>query len=254
MPYSGYRTRLRTVLLAAALIFISAVFSVSREAFADHTRPQAGTASEAAAELPEEWFDDALFIGDSITGSLSTYTLLNGGLGNAIIVHSNGLGCHHIVRDDRKIPILGSLMTIEDAVSASGCGKLFLMLAMNDIGTEPIETLQADWETVLDRILEKNPSVTVYVQSGTPVLYNAGYFTRENMEAYNAMLQTVCQSRDCVYADVTRGMKDENGFMKKELHLDMFHISSEGAALWVNNLHDPGSYTPPLSPEKEKTP
>lgn len=254
MLYSGYRTRLRTVLLAAALVLLSAGFLVGREAFAESAGPQVATAPEAAAELPEEWFDDALFIGDSITGALSTYTLLNGGLGDAIIVYTNGLGCHHIVRDGRKIPILGSLMPIEDAVSASGCGKLFVMLAMNDIGTEPIETLQADWETVLDRILEKNPSVTVYIQSGTPVLYNAGYFTRENMEEYNAMLQAVCQSRDCVYVDITRGMMDEDGFMKKELHLDMFHISSEGAAVWIENLHDPGSYKPPLFPEQEETP
>lgn len=253
MLHSGYHTRLRTVLSAAALFLLLAGFFGGRQAFADLPLSPAA-AADLPDTLPEEWFDDALFIGDSITGALSTYTLLNGGLGDATIVHTNGLGCHHIVRDGRKIPILGTIMPIEDAVSASGCGKLFVMLAMNDIGTEPVETLQADWETVLDRIIEKNPSVTVYVQSGTPILYNAGYFTRENMEEYNAMLQTVCQSRDCVYVDITRGMKDENGFMKKDLHLDMFHISDEGASIWIENLHDPGSYTPPRFSEQEETP
>ena len=83
---------------------------------------------EPLKELPEDWFDDALFLGDSITGSLSAYTMVNGGLGDATFVYVNGLACHHITQYGRTIPLMGTYMEIEDAVAASGCGKLFLLL------------------------------------------------------------------------------------------------------------------------------
>ena len=134
------------------------------------SKPAPEPTPDLPQELPESWFDDALFLGDSLTGSLSTYILRNGGLGNASFVYVNGLGCHHITRDGTMIPIMGLCLPIEEAVEISGCGKLFLMLAMNDVGTEPIDELRASWETVLDRILERNPAVKVYVQSGTPIL------------------------------------------------------------------------------------
>ena len=274
MPHSRSRRLPPALLLAAALLLFTygcakpgpASKPPAAEAPASSAEPTPAPLPEPAPEatpeataalpkeLPEAWFDEALFIGDSITGSLSSYALLNGGLGNATFLHVNGLGCHHIIRDERTIPILGTSLPIEDAVAASGCGKLFLMLAMNDIGTEPLEQLQTDWETMLDRILEKNPGLEIYVQSGTPILQDSSYFTRENMEAYNAMLLEVCQSRGCVYVDVTRDLVDETGFLKSELHNDNVHMNPGGCAIWVENLRDPDSYTPPLVWEQEGTP
>ena len=263
MLHSGYRSMLRTVLLTAALLLLLAGFFWGLQAFADFSpspeaaEPQVEATSEDEADLPEtlpeEWFDDALFIGDSITGALSTHTLLNGGLGDATIVHTNGLGCHHIVRDSRKIPIMGTVMPIEDAVSASGCGKLYLMLAMNDIGTSDIENLRSCWEETLGRIIEKNPDLPIFVQSGTPIRQDRDYFSQEGMDEYNVMLSEVCEEMGCIYVDITEGLVDETGYMKSELQADIFHMNAEGCAIWVENLRNPASYSrlPDLEQEDE---
>ncbi len=210
---------------------------------------------EPLRELPEDWFDDALFLGDSITGSLYAYNMVYGGLGDANFLYVNGMACHHITQYARTFPVRGTQMEIEDVVAESGCGKLFLMLAMNDVGTDEIDDLRLCWETVLDRILERNPGVTVYVQSGTPILMDVEYFTRENMNAYNAMLEEVCASRGCVYVDITPGLANEEGYMKPEFSNDNFHMNHAGCAVWVSNLKDPASYSvTPVIEQQEETP
>ena len=192
--------------------------------------------------LDESWFDDAMFLGDSLTGSLNIYNLRFGGLGDALVFHVNGLSCHHIVEEDMLLNFKGRDCRVEDAVALSGCGKLFLMLAMNDVGTHPIEQLHDDWAIMLGRIRERCPDVRVYVQSGTPLHLDINYFTRENMAAYNRMLREVCGETGCVYVDITPGLADEDGFLKDEYRLDDLHLNPEGCAVWVENLRHTASY------------
>ena len=196
--------------------------------------------------LPDSFFDDALFIGDSLTGSLGTYNLLNGGLGDAIVFHMNGLACHHLIQQNKQIYFMGESCSVERAAAKAGVNKLFLMLAMNDIGA-PLEDLQYCWETLLERLRETCPELTVYIQSGTPLRTDDFYFTRDNMDAYNEMLQAVCEAYDCVYVDITEGLEDEEGYMKKEYQLDNVHLNPEGCAIWMENLHRASCYSQPVT-------
>ena len=206
-----------------------------------------------SSDLPESWFDDVLFFGDSITGSLYAYYLNYGGLGEASFLYVNGMAVHHIIQYDRQIPVMGKMMNIEDAVAASGCGKLYLMLAMNDIGTSDIENLRSCWEETLGRIIEKNPDLPIFVQSGTPIRQDRDYFSQEGMDEYNVMLSEVCEEMGCIYVDITEGLVDETGYMKSELQADIFHMNAEGCAIWVENLRNPASYSrlPDLEQEDE---
>ena len=202
----------------------------------------------AADEIEESWFNDAFFLGDSLTGSLGTYCMVNGGLGDALIVHMNGLACHNIVDRDFEISLMGKTYPVEDAVKASGAKKLFLMLAMNDIGL-PVDDLKADWVTLLGRFREKNPDLEIYIQSGTPVIEDNLYFTKKNMLEYNEMLKKLCEEENCTYVDVTDGLKNEDGFLKKDFQMeytnDSVHMNFEGCAVWVSNLRNPLSYAEP---------
>ena len=212
----------------------------------------AADSEEQSEELPDSWFDDALFIGDSLTGSLTTYNLMYGGLGNAKLIHVNGLACHNIIRKQQQVIYAGQAYRIEDAVAVSGAGKLYLMLAMNDIGTA-INILEDSWEKVLERIQEKNPTVQIYIQSGTPMRSDFAYFTKENMDEYNELLKRICEKYNCTYVDVTDGLLDENGYMREELRQDNVHMNTEGCAIWMQNLHRIACYSPsPLEERGEK--
>ena len=121
--------------------------------------------------IPEEWFDNALFFGDSLTSSLGGYTMYFGGLGEAQFVHKNGMACHHLTRDNEKVFYAGKLCSLAEIAELSGAGKLFIQLAMNDLG-RPLDELEESWKTIIRSIQERCPEIEIYIQSGTRNLYS----------------------------------------------------------------------------------
>ncbi len=208
---------------------------------------QESGAEEASGQelLPESWFDDALFIGDSMTGDLRTYSMLHGGLGQAKLIYVNGLGCHHIVERNKTVGYMGQACTPEQAVELAGAGKLFFLLAANDVGT-PIEEMEDCWRTMLETIRAACPDTMIYLQSGTPFRSDAGDFNRKNMGEYNDLLRRMCEEYGCVFVDITKGLVTEDGFMIEEYRNDIednVHMNPEGCKIWLNNLRDPASYS-----------
>ena len=101
--------------------------------------------------IDESWFDDAIFVGDSITGMLSSYTLLNGGLGDALVVYANSYSCHNAVEDGVKLSYQGEKLSMAELVERTGAGKAFFLLAMNDLSRTP-EQVTDCWAVVLEDI------------------------------------------------------------------------------------------------------
>ena len=159
--------------------------------------------------IPEEWFDNALFFGDSLTSSLGGYTMYFGGLGEAQFVHKNGMACHHLTRDNEMVFYAGRLCTLAEIAELSGAGKLFIQLAMNDLG-RPLDELEESWKTLIQSIKDRCPETQIYIQSGTPAHEDIGRFSRKNMIEYNEMLKNECDELVLVYVALTKEMPDEN--------------------------------------------
>ena len=177
--------------------------------------------------IPEEWFDNALFFGDSLTSSLGGYTMYFDGLGEAQFVHKNGMACHHLTRDNEKVFYAGKLCSLAEIAELSGAGKLFIQLAMNDLG-RPLDELEESWKTVIHSIQDRCPDIEIYIQSGTPVHVDIGRFSKQNMLDYNEMLKNVC---------------DENGYMPVKLMNNNEHFNNNGCVIWIDNLRDSRSYS-----------
>ena len=208
---------------------------------------------EASSPLPGSWFDDALFIGDSQTGALDIYNLTSGELGKAIIYHYNGLACHHIIRDNESFLFKGKYCTLEEMILLSESKNVYIMLAMNDVGTIPVDELSKCWEELVARVRNNCPGIMLFIQSATPVADYSVVLTKENTGEYNKMLKAVCENNDdiCVYVDITDGMTDEEGYLKTEFQRDNIHLNSNGCAVWVENLYNKESYK--ISAEKKES-
>jgi lysophospholipase L1-like esterase len=215
----------------------------------------AGVSSETNAEVDEiveaestdivpteeAWFDDAIFLGDSITGALYSYNLVYGGLGNAVIVYTNGFSCENAAENGYEMSYKGHVESMGEIVADSAANKVFLLFAMNDVG-KSLDDLSESWRKMIDHIREYS-NADIYIQSGTPIYSESGYFTNENMRALNDMLKAVCEETDCIYVDISRNLADENGALKKEYHNDYVHFGNDGCAVWINELYDPASYS-----------
>ena len=96
--------------------------------------------SEKKGDLVESsWFDDAVFIGDSVTLKLSYFVEDHDDLGKAEFLCAGSLGYTNALWDldheDNVHPTLnGEKVTVDEGAKALGSKKIFIMLGMNDIG------------------------------------------------------------------------------------------------------------------------
>ncbi len=224
----------------------------SQEETSSQTESSSEAQESSAAEtttqpVGTEFYDDAVFIGDSVSLRLYYYCQgHSGALGKAQFLTSGSLGSGNAlekITDDSVHPVYqGEKMLIEDGVKASGAKKVFIMLGMNDIGLYGIEDSVKNMQTLIDRILEKSPDAEIYLQSMTPMLESTQLksLNNKNIEKYNAELKKLAEEKGYHFADVASVMKDENGNLIPEYCSDPedmgIHFTDAGAEAWIDYL------------------
>ena len=199
------------------------------------------------AVVDESWFDDAVFVGDSVTNALSNYSD-NGWLGDAEFICSVGIGYHSalwdINREGNLHPVFnGKKVTIEDAVSLVERNKVFIMLGMNDLGTYTPQGAVDNMLMLCSRILEKNPGVQIYIESITPLLEemdNKSSLNNANISEYNRLAAQACKEHGFIFVNVAEAVMDDKGNLTKSLCLDPnymgLHLNYAGCEVWVDYL------------------
>ena len=197
------------------------------------TEPQP-TVSEGREVM--HFFDDAAFIGDSISLKLQRYQSEYGVFGTATFLTAGSYSVNHAVNNTMLLSYRGQQMKPEDALAACGAKKVFVLLGMNDIALVGIDGTIKNWATFIGRIREKCPDIAIYIQSGTPI-YAAGQkgkLNNANMDAYNQRLQAFAAENGCYYIDIATTMKLADGSLKKEYCSDDYvHLTTAGCDAWV---------------------
>ncbi len=205
-----------------------------------------------SAEIPAcpavapSWFDDAVFVGDSVSSWLSYYDG-DKGLGKATFLSATSLGIENALRDVTSKSVhpsyQGTKMKIEEAVAKCGAKKVYVMLGMNDIGYG-VERASGDYVKLLSQIQQASPGVQIYVQSVTPMIQGSkradNAFNNLTVGQFNAAMKAHCQQNKWYYLDIASVYDDGNGFLRKDICSDAatmgLHISYAATADWVNYL------------------
>lgn len=198
--------------------------------------------------LTAEYFDDAVFIGDSVTGTLQYYAFKTGELGDALILAKTSYSVRAAVDNVVMLSYRGRDARIERILSHWGAGKVFLMLGMNDLTVIGVDKTMEYWEELLAAIREECPEVRVFIQSCTPVYDNGklGELTNELVDEYNARLKEFAADNDCAYVEIGAHFKNEEGSLAKEYCRDEYvHLSPMCGEIWADLLKDPANYSIP---------
>lgn len=67
------------------------------------------------------------------------------------------------LEDGSKVPLL-------DAMAKESCGKIYVMLGVNELGWVKVETFQNQYAKVIDRLREDHPDAQIVLQSILPVV------------------------------------------------------------------------------------
>lgn len=198
--------------------------------------------------LTTDYFDDAVFIGDSVTGTLQYYAFKTGELGDALILAKTSYSVRAAVDNVVMLSYRGRDARIERILSHWGAGKVFLMLGMNDLTVIGVDKTMEYWEELLAAIREECPEVRVFIQSCTPVYDNGklGELTNELVDEYNVRLKEFAADNDCTYVEIGAHFKNEEGSLAKEYCRDEYvHLSPMCGEIWANLLKDPANYSIP---------
>ena len=185
------------------------------------------------------FFDDAVFIGDSVSLALSYYANDYKVLGKAKFLVQGSYGVTNAVFDYMLMPYRGQDMKIEDAVAATGAKKVFIMLGMNDIAAYKDDDIMNYWGQLLTRIRSKSPDVQIYIQSMTPIWTGGEVhaLNNKNVDKYNARLETFAAENDCKYIDIASYMKDSTGGLATVFCSDNYvHLTYAATERWVKVL------------------
>lgn len=196
------------------------------------------------------FFNDAVFIGDSISLMLSYYVAdqRNYGdcLGTAKFLTSGSLGSAEAllpVSSDSLHPTYqGQKMLLEDSVALIGAKKVFIMLGMNDIALYGIEGALDYYEELVGTIRAKTPDAVIYAQSCTPIIKGKerSVLNNSNIRSYNAALQTRCANNGWNYLDLYSVVSDSEGYLLTEYCSDPdgmgMHFTNAGCHAWIEYL------------------
>ena len=197
-----------------------------------------------AEEGPCHFFDDAAFIGDSISYTLMLHNTKTGDFGEALFFVRGSLGIHNTLNRVLKIYYQGQSMTPWDALAASGVNKVFIMMGTNDIGYYGIDATMEKWEEFLGNIRQSAPEIQVYIQSLTPMWTESevGILNNENIDLYNQRLKEFAEANDCYFVDIAPYFKDQTNGMARPYCNDFYvHMNYDGTAVWANLLKDYGA-------------
>ena len=216
---------------------------------------QTGGALAESPRAEDSYFDDAVFIGDSVSLKLNLYvtncrqssnpTLL----GKAQFLTAGSMGSGNAlqpVSDDSIHPLYnGEKLSLADSVAASGAKKVYVMLGMNDLAVYGVDGAAANMETLLKGILEKTPDAQIFVQTATPLVKAKNIETNKlnnaNMRLYNEKLAEVCENNGWYLVDVSSAVQDSEGNLNASYCSDPddmgIHFTDEGCNVWIDYLY-----------------
>lgn len=186
--------------------------------------------------VEDTYFEDAVFLGDSRTEGFHLYS----GLKTGSCLYSVGATVESVFTKKswpadgkEKVPLLDALRELE-------CGKVYLMLGINELGWSRKETFHDQYAKVVDRIREDHPEAEIVLQTILPV--SAGqdakgsYVNNERIGVYNEVIRALAEEKGCALVDAAEALAGEDGCLPKELNFDGIHLNPAGCRIWLEYL------------------
>lgn len=188
--------------------------------------------------VEDDYFSDAVFIGDSRTVGMYEY----GGLEEITTFYaSTGLTIYKVF-DSAIVEVPGQRqkITIEEALGQNQFKKIYLMIGINEMGTGTVETFVAKYQEVVEHLLELQPEAIVYIQGILKVTTersNQGdYITNEGIVARNEALSQLADNVRTFYLDANPMICDNTGGLEPSYTFDGVHLKAKYVEIWKDYL------------------
>lgn len=209
------------------------------------------------AEIDErEYFDDTLFVGDSIMEGIRQYVTAQRQdgemLGSASFLTSTmGVSLAGLLGEQPpnvQFSYQGAERPLEEIIIDVAPRRVFLLIGLNDLASDPGATA-ADcvdrYARLVDRLQTSCPDTEFIIITNPPKVASAWLpsytanrgFNNQLIGAFVEAMVNMCQERNIPYVDAYAALKDENGALPDDFCRDGFiHLNHQGAAVVVEAL------------------
>ena len=188
-------------------------------------------------EVSDDYFDDAVFIGDSRVVSLYEYSDWK----EATYYCSSGMTLGGVFKDPTGRWKDGNWkVNIADALQQEQYKKVYIMLGINDMGVGDLDYFMNHYTDMVNQIHEWQPDAIIYIMSIMNVSAERNaqgdYINNEAIRVRNERLKELDNGRDTFYLDINSVVCDENGCLNAEYTFDGVHLYAQYVPLWTDYL------------------
>lgn len=203
--------------------------------------PVDGDGAESGEEKPEivfttveaDYFDDALFLGDSHTDGFKVYA----GLPNATYLCHNGLTVW--TATEKRFATDDGKLTLGEALERKQYGKIYVMLGINELGTGTAESWAEQYGVLLDELRALQPDAIIFLQAifhTTQEKSETSYFKNDTINARNAELEKLADNETVFYLDCNPVFDDGSGALRADYSGDGVHVKAAHYVEWRDYL------------------
>lgn len=188
-----------------------------------------------SSAVEKDYFDDAVFIGDSRTEGL----IMNMGLSNVTAYTHKGLMVDTVFTN----PVInkdGTKLSVMDALRTTSFHKVYIMLGINETGWPYNNVFIEKYGEIIDEIRKINPSAIIYVQEILPVSDKVSsthsYIKNEKIKEYNELIKQMASEKQIFFIDTSLAVANSEGSLPEEAATDGIHLKKEYCQKWLDYL------------------
>lgn len=170
-------------------------------------------ADKDAADM--SYFDDAVFIGDSISVGYSAYGFID----EKSVLASQGMNIEKINTEKIKSEQNGNYIVLDHLINLKPA-KAYIMLGSNGIAWLSSEFMIGEYDNFVKSVKEALPDATVYIVSVPPVTIDLesgdNPITNIMIDDFNSDLEEMANQNGVHYLDLASELKDDDDCLFEE--------------------------------------
>lgn len=216
---------------------------VENETTTEKSETEESTTEESNSDVKEEspfttvsknYFEDALFIGDSRTVGLRDY----GNIEGATFFAGTGMSVYSVHKGKVSVAQMGRV-SFEELLNSQQFGKIYIMLGINELGYPQKSTIKK-YSELVNKVRQLQPEAIIFIQANLHVTIERTIsdeiFNNDNINIFNSEIARLADGEGIFFIDANELFDDEQGNLGEEYASDNTHIQAKYYIDWRNWL------------------
>lgn len=180
-------------------------------------------------------YNNTLIIGDSRIEGFKLYS----GVKNANYFCVKAITIEEIA-EGKKLTINGNSVSVFDLLDSGTYEKVIVSVGLNELGWVHIDKFLEYYGYLIDKIKEKQPDATVYLQAVLPVSKAKNdsdkIYNNAQIYWYNENIIKLASEKGVEFVNPAAALVDEQGYLVAQATTDGVHFNSEYCKVWAKYL------------------